>query len=62
MGILVMDPEILPMVAVAACIGAGMSAVLVGVRKAYGGSYSTLLAMQKISEVTLCPLRFICAY
>jgi hypothetical protein len=61
-GILVMDPDILPMVAIAACIGAGMSAILVGVRKAYGGSYSTLLAMQKISEVTLCPRPFICAY
>ena len=52
-GMLTLGTKVLSMVAIAASIGSGISAVMVGVRKAYGGSYSTLLAMQKLSEVSL---------
>ena len=51
-GILVFEATDTALALMAYALGAGISATLVAVRKAYGGSYSTLLAMQKVAEVT----------
>ena len=50
-GVLVFEAGDWPLAVMAYSLGAGMSATLVAVRKAYAGSYSTLLAMQKVAEV-----------
>lgn len=42
-------------------LGISMSATLVAVRKAYAGSYSTLLAMQKVAEVSSFTTVYGCA-
>ena len=39
--------------ALAYSLGIGMGSTMVAVRKAYAGSYSKLLAMQKVAEVSI---------
>lgn len=51
-GILVFEAGDWVLGVMAYALGAGMSASVVAVRKAYGGSYATLLTWQKIAEVS----------
>lgn len=50
-GVIVLDVSDYTMASLAYSLGVGMSSSMVAVRKAYAGSYSKLLALQKVAEV-----------
>lgn len=52
-GVIFLDVSNYTMGALAYSLGIGMGSTMVAVRKAYAGSYSKLLAMQKVAEVSI---------